>query len=92
MPQYRGDAGLFRKCLHETGFKQRYQTIFNDDSKDHTRRRLKLWFGQHVFDAPQAQQKKLERKLKKAFGGRVLAMYFAPAPYGSWSLCIKLQG
>lgn len=73
MPQYRGDTGLFRKCLHEAGFKK-VSTIFNDDSKDHTRRRLKLWWGEAVFNAPQAQQKKLERLLKKTFGDRILAM------------------
>jgi hypothetical protein len=100
--RYYGDTGLFRMALDEAGFEHAAaRTIFNDDSKAKPKRntrRLKLWFATEVFDAPQKQQRKLEKVLRELFGDRILAMYFArnSTPYG-WpsggakSLCIKLQ-
>jgi hypothetical protein len=97
---YRGDTGLFRAALDAAGFKSASDTydsrhIFNDNSKDHLRRRLKLWFADAVFEAPQKQQRKLERELRARFGDRILAMYFTQSPtwyrYGGHSLCIRLQ-
>ena len=96
---YRGDTGLFRAALDAAGFKSSSDTydsrhIFNDNSKDHLRRRLKHWFATEVFTAPQKQQRKLERELRASFGDRILSMYFVPAPYwtgGGYSLCIKLE-
>jgi len=93
--QYRGDIGKFRKALHESGFtEQATNIIFNDNSKDNMRRRLKLWFSTAVFNAPQTQQRKLEHKLKQAFGDRWITAYFIKQE--TWwrsgkSLCIKLK-
>lgn len=101
---YRGDIGLFRLALKEAGFDQpQYRSIFNDDSKAKTKtgiRRLKLWFATDVFDAPQKQQRKLEKSLRELFehtGKEILCMYFVQnsTPYGmlggAKSLCIKLR-
>ncbi len=93
--KFRGDTGLFRAALVEAGFLRTAETlIFNDDSKCHTRRRLKLWMGTAVFDAPQERQQQLEKGLRKRFGKRILSMYFVQQPYwvgAGYSLCIKLQ-
>ena len=57
MTKYRGDTGLFRAALDAAGFVSNAdtydsRTIFNDNSKDQRRRRLKLWFAKTIFDAP----------------------------------------
>ncbi len=91
---FKGDLGLFRAALLLSGFPGRSESsIFNDNSKDHTTRRLKLWFADPVFEASQEQQKALEAHLREAFGARILRMYFIQnsTPYGGKSLCIKLQ-
>lgn len=98
---FKGDIGLFRLALVEAGFEsQSTCLIFNDDSKAKPKaptRRLKLWFAKAVFDAPQKQQKKLEKSLRELFGERIISMYFVPgahswyAPKGDKSLCIKLK-
>jgi hypothetical protein len=86
-------------ALDEAGFEHAANsTIFNDDSKAKPKRntrRLKLRFASDVFDAPQNQQRKLEKVLRELFGDRILAMYFAEGSPWGWSddksLCIKLQ-
>ncbi len=99
---YRGDNGRFRQALMESGFTSRAtSSIFNDNSKARPStnvRRLKLWFADAVFNAPQQQQRKLERALRKQFGDRIISMYFIPGAHswyrpddGTKSLCIKLR-
>jgi hypothetical protein len=91
----KGDLGLFRGALLLSGFFQRSESsMFNDNHKDGSRR-LKLWFADAVFDAPQKQQRELEHWLREAFGDRILSMYFT-APRASWyprsrALCIQLK-
>ena len=94
---YRGDIGLFRACLMMSGFcVSAGSSIFNDDSKAKPKkgtRRLKLWFADSVYEAPQEQQWALEGFLREAFGDRIIKMEFIP---GGWcddwkSLCIKLH-
>jgi hypothetical protein len=90
---HRGDNGLFRSALLLSGFFEHSEdTIFNDKSKNF--RRLKLWFADRVFNAPQEQQQALEKLLREAFGDRILCMYFQPS-YSRWSqyksLCIRLK-
>lgn len=92
---YRGDNGLFRGALILSGFFNRSEAqIFNDKHKDGSRR-LKLWFADAVFEAPQVQQRALEKLLREAFGDRILNMYFTAAQH-SWyaksrALCIQLR-
>lgn len=91
----RGDIGLFRGALLLSGFcNHSDSTIFNDNNKDHTTRRLKLWGGDAIFNASQAQQRELEHWLREAFGDRILCMYFING-YSWWdtvkSLCIRLK-
>ena len=91
---YRGDIGLFRACLMMAGFcVSAGSTIFNDNDKWHTKRRLKLWFADSVFNASQEQQWALEGFLREAFGDRIIKMEFIPGGWnGNWkSLCIKLR-
>ncbi len=98
---YKGDIGLFRLALHEAGFKfQHTPSIFNDDCKSEPKlpgRRLKLWFADKVFEAPQAQQRRLEKSLRELFGDRIVKMYFilGSTAYHRYSngksLCIKLN-
>lgn len=89
----KGDTGHFRKCLHKAGFavirnpqKNIYisSTIFNDRRNDGSRR-LKLWAGTRVFDAPQYQQQYLEQLLLREFGKRYQGGYFIEA--ASWFRC-----
>ena len=91
---YRGDIGLFRAALLLSGFFRRSESsIFNDKSKDGTRR-LKLWFADGIEDASQEQQWALEGLLREVFGKRILSMYFIECPHwcgGGASLCIKLK-
>lgn len=74
MPQA-SDTKLFRKSMVEAGFRPSgnySDTVFNDKHKDGTTRRLKLWNGNCVFDAPQFAQEDLERALQRNFGSRYL--------------------
>ncbi len=101
------DTGKLRTALEQSGFNkvawrwygidQCATAIFNDLSKSSGTRRLKVWLGTAVFDAPVAQQKLLERKLKQAFGDRYLTGYFIRLPKyvahcgEGKSLCIRLK-
>ena len=85
MPQA-SDTKLFRQAFKDAGFRQRYfyvPSVFNDKHKDGTTRRLKLWSGDHVFNAPQYAQEELERQLKKQFGARYLFGQFVKR--NSWA-------
>ena len=93
---YKGDTGKLRQALDAANLAPywTHDTIFNDNSKDGKHRRLKLWFAQHIFEASQKQQRKLEQELRNAFGKRILSMYFVKRHEytgGGKSLCIKLQ-
>lgn len=98
----KGDIGLFRGALLLAGFFGQVDSfIFNDDSKAKPKqptRRLKLWFANPVFNAPQEQQQALEGSLRDAFGERIISMYFVEAfPWRKGakinpkSLCIRLR-
>ena len=93
--KYKGDIGQFRKALDECGFGHRYANFYNDNSVEGLkRRRLKCSSATEVFNAPQRTQRKLERKLKEAFGQRWISAYFIKQPfyYGEgMQLCIKLR-
>lgn len=95
--KFYGDTGLFRLALLEAGFKWQATraSIFNDYRKHGQFRRLKLWFATEVFDAPQAQQRKLEKSLRELFGTRIEHMEFIKGGIGrtpGWkSLTIKLR-
>lgn len=87
------DIGKFRAALLLAGFFEPAEClIYNDKSKGF--RRLKLWFGTTVFNAPQEQQQALEKLLRELFGDRILSMYFIDG-YSRWrpavSLCIRLK-
>jgi hypothetical protein len=94
-----GDIGKFRQALLAAGFESAsWRIIFNDDSKAVPKqpiRRLKLWIAEDINNASQKKQWKLEAALRKAFGDRIITMYFIPGerwnrnPYPS--LCIKLK-
>jgi len=74
MPQA-SDTKLFRQSMRDAGFRlsdKWLPTVFNDKHKDGTTRRLKLWDGDCVFEAPQFAQQDLEWALKKNFGDRYL--------------------
>lgn len=92
--KYKGDTGKFRQALADSGFAHRAEdSIFNDNSKDNTWRRLKLWRANDIFDASQSRQRKLEANLRKQFGKRILAMYFVGGAHhwtGDAALCIRL--
>ena len=93
--KYRGDLGAFRKALDECGLGNHYANFYNDNSvAGLKRRRLKCSSATAVFTAPQRTQRKLERKLKEAFGQRWISAYFIKQPYyygEGKQLCIKLR-
>ena len=88
------DRKLFRSALLLAGFFDKSEsTIFNDRHKDGSRR-LKLWFAEQVFAAPQEQQQALEQYLREAFGDRIRSMYFSNGSrwQHKWkALCIQLK-
>ena len=90
------DMKKFRQAFKDAGFRQRYAQVplaFNDKHKDGTTRRIKLWDGDHVFDAPQFAQEELERQFVRQFGDRYLFGQFIgvhPWNGGGKSLCIYL--
>jgi hypothetical protein len=95
---YKGDKGKLRKALREAGQDvMNMDIIYNDKRK--TFRRLKMEYASHIFNATQAQQRKLERLLKEAFGERWITAYFIQESQWNWppgkstgkSLCIKLK-
>jgi hypothetical protein len=94
--KHRGDIGLFRSALLLAGFvRESEDSIFNDDSRDHTRRRLKLWSAESIFNASQEDQKVLGGYLREFFGDRIISMYFVPGMHywhtdATKSLCIKM--
>ena len=93
--KYKGDLGAFRKALDECGLRDRYASFYNDNSVNGLNgRRLKCSNATEVFKAPQRTQRKLERKLKEAFGQRWISAYFIAIPYYQGEgkqLCIKLH-
>ena len=93
--KYKGDIGAFRKALDECGLGNHYANFYNDNSvAGLKRRRLKCSSAKAVFNAPQRTQRKLERKLKEAFGQRWISAYFIKQPYycgEGKQLCIKLR-
>lgn len=91
-----GDSDKLRSALLCAGFGVQGLNgcIFSDTRK--TSRRLKLWIGSSIYEAPQAQQLKLEQWLKKMFGGRYVGAYFTEfsgRPYGPAvkSFCVRLK-
>lgn len=91
-----GDAVKLRMALLLAGFYSQSQTghIFSDTRK--SSRRLKLWWGNAVYEAPYDQQLKLEQALKKQFGGRYQGAFFTEfsgRPYGPdvKSFCVRLH-
>lgn len=75
------DTKKLRQALKDAGFcpdKNWRDMVFNDKAKDGTRR-LKLWDGNGIFNAPQHAQQELERQLKKQFAGRYLYGMFIRA-------------
>ena len=67
------NTGKFRQALHDAGFPvvARNSMIYNDARK--TSRRLKLWFGEGVVNAPQAALIKLHVELVKQFGDKLIS-------------------
>jgi len=68
------DVRLLRKAFADAGFRQAHKqapSVFNDKRKGGIRR-LKVWDGDHVFDAPQFAQVELERQFKRVYGERYL--------------------
>jgi len=75
---FRGDIGLFRAALKRAGFVANGM-MFNDDSKANPKkptRRLKMWFADTVFEAPQYRQEALAACLHSVFGERITKMEF----------------
>jgi hypothetical protein len=77
-----GDTKLFRKSFIEAGFRPYpgyASLVFNDKHKSGESRRLKLWHGDGVFEAPQFAQEALEERFKANFGERYLGGQFIEA-------------
>lgn len=75
----KSDTTLLRQAFKDAGFRQRYTdlpTVYNDKHKSGDTRRLKLYDGDHVFNAPQFAQEELERQFKLKFGERYLFAQF----------------
>jgi hypothetical protein len=77
-----GDTKLFRKSFIEAGFRPHPgfpSIVFNDRHKSGETRKLKLWHGDGVFNAPQFAQEALEERFKANFGERYLGGQFIAA-------------
>lgn len=89
-PQCRGDVGLVRKALWECGWEKRAKCfLFSDKHKNWSR--VKVWFANDIFDAPQEQQEALAEALREAFGDRIIKMGFIKHWTKDKSLCIWLK-
>lgn len=89
-PQCRGDVGLVRKALWECGWEKRAKCfLFSDKHKNWSR--VKVWFANDIFDAPQAQQEALAEALREAFGDRIIKMGFIKHWTNDRSFCIWLK-
>lgn len=93
----KGDTKQFRAAFIESGFRGKPEfppIVFNDLRKKSGIRRIKLWHGDGVFEAPQFAQQQLEYTLEKKFGDRYLGGQFIPVHprIGKWSFVIYLQG
>lgn len=95
----KSDTTLLRQAFKDAGFRQRFDsppTVYNDKHKSGDTRRLKLYEGDHVFNAPQFAQEELERQFKLKFGERYLFAQFTKQAcwsffaIGGKSLCIYL--
>lgn len=66
------DIGAFRQALADAGFADQAEngSFFNDKGVE--RRRLKLWFGRAVCEAPEQQRQQLTTALLKYFGDRLI--------------------
>lgn len=89
-PQYRGDAGRFRRALWECGwFKHAKDMVFHDKRRNWSR--IKLWFANSIYEASQMQQEALEAELRKEFGDRIIKMGFIKHWTDDKSFCIWLR-
>lgn len=89
------DTKKFRQAFVAAGFRQRnpwLPQVFNDKRKKSGIRRIKLWQGSHIFDAPVFAQEALDRQFKAQFGTRYLFGEFVRASerVGGKSLVIYL--
>ncbi len=91
-----GDARKLRDALLCAGFFPQAENgyIFSDTHK--ADRRLKLYLGNAVYEAPLQQQQKLEQHLKAQFGRRYVGGFFTEfsgRPYGPdvKSFCVRLH-
>lgn len=89
------DTRKFRQAFKDAGFLHNgpyVPPVFNDKHKDGTTRRLKLRYGDRMFNAPQFAQEELERQFQKQFGARYLfGQFIAAHPrIAGKSFCIYL--
>lgn len=92
---FTGDIGLFRSALLLSGFFEESEcSIFNDKRKASDTRRLKLFGGTFVANAPREQQLVLRENLEKIFGDRLLSTYIIDG-YCHWrnhkSFCVVIK-
>ena len=82
-----GDAQKLRKALRSAGFPRaaKDHSIFSDTRKNS--RRLKVWFANSIFYAPQVQQQYLEEHLMKEFGKRYVGGFFIQC--SAWGIHIS---
>ncbi len=91
----KGDAEKLRTALLCAGFypQSGHGMIFSDTRK--YSRRLKLWLGTAIHEAPLHAQQTLERYLKQQFGNRYVGGFFTEfsgRPFGPSvkSFCVRL--
>lgn len=69
-----------------------YSRITFTHLRKNGQRRVKLWFGDDVWDASQHRQELLEQRLKANYGNAYLGGYFIPGPrYQGKSFCVVLD-
>lgn len=87
----RGDIGLVRWALGESGYDQDYD-MWNTLRSDGTRV-LKIWMGEGIKSSPTANQLIFFDLLKETFGARLLSHHYSPNPHhiGGHSLKIILK-
>jgi hypothetical protein len=85
-PAYRLRQAIARAGIN---YAQDY-TIFQDKRKDGTRR-MKVWQGAVIKEAPKEKQWKLHDLLVEAFGSQLVTMYLIEAYRVDWSFCVVIK-
>ena len=85
-------APVLKKAMRKAGIDtdRDLQLVFTHHNKGRGKNpvpltRVKLWYGDRVFNLPQDQQKLMLEELKKGYGDKFHSAHFIPVRYRPWN-------